>query len=58
VAGSPDRQRWLHHLVRAASSLEADLIAEGIEVEADAKVVLELGIPYGQGYLFGRPSTA
>jgi diguanylate cyclase (GGDEF)-like protein len=58
VAASSDRQRWLSRLVRAASSLEADLVAEGIEDESDAKVALDLGIEYGQGYLFGRPSTA
>jgi EAL domain-containing protein (putative c-di-GMP-specific phosphodiesterase class I) len=32
------------------------LIAEGVETEAEADTVRRLGVHYGQGYYFGRPS--
>lgn len=32
------------------------LIAEGIETEDELKCLVEMGIPYGQGYYFSRPS--
>lgn len=32
------------------------LIAEGIETKEELSVLLELGVPYGQGYLFQRPT--
>jgi EAL domain-containing protein (putative c-di-GMP-specific phosphodiesterase class I)/CheY-like chemotaxis protein len=33
------------------------LIAEGIETEAQLKALVDLGITYGQGYLFARPGS-
>jgi diguanylate cyclase (GGDEF)-like protein len=57
VAGDVQRQRWLQRLVRAAKSLHAELIAEGIEDAADAQVVRDLGVNFGQGYLYGRPAA-
>jgi EAL domain-containing protein (putative c-di-GMP-specific phosphodiesterase class I) len=35
--------------------LNFDVLAEGIETEEQYKVLLDIGIPFGQGYLFGRP---
>jgi hypothetical protein len=40
-------------LVAGALSL---VISEQIETEQQAEVVRSLGIPYGQGYLFSRPT--
>jgi EAL domain-containing protein (putative c-di-GMP-specific phosphodiesterase class I) len=34
----------------------ATLVAEGIEVEAERKALVDLGIEFGQGYLLGRPA--
>jgi sensor c-di-GMP phosphodiesterase-like protein len=34
------------------------LVAEGVEVEEEADVLLELGCHYGQGYLWARPMPA
>jgi EAL domain-containing protein (putative c-di-GMP-specific phosphodiesterase class I) len=31
------------------------LIAEGVETQAEADTLLRLGIDYAQGYLYGRP---
>jgi len=31
------------------------LVAEGVETEQEAATLVQLGVEYGQGYLFGRP---
>jgi EAL domain-containing protein (putative c-di-GMP-specific phosphodiesterase class I) len=31
------------------------LVAEGVETDDEATVLLELGVDLAQGYLFGRP---
>lgn len=31
------------------------LIAEGVETKEEARTLSELGVEFGQGYLFGRP---
>lgn len=41
--------------VRVAHSLNLTTVAEGIENEAQAKVVRDLGCDRGQGYLFSKP---
>lgn len=42
-------------LARIVAELDADVIAEGIESEEELKVLEDLGIPFGQGFHFGRP---
>jgi len=34
------------------------LIAEGVEKAAERDTLRRLGVPFGQGFLFGRPSPA
>jgi PAS domain S-box-containing protein len=34
------------------------LVAEGVETEGEARTLTELGVEFGQGYLFGRPARA
>ena len=43
-------------LVRLASRIDAETVAEGIETEAEKAEVQRLGVTYGQGYLLGRPA--
>jgi EAL domain-containing protein (putative c-di-GMP-specific phosphodiesterase class I) len=45
-------------LNRMASQLETPLLAEGIERREELAVIEELGVPLGQGYLFGEPSAS
>ena len=41
-----------------ASSLNCNVIAEGIETEAEFKLIEKLGISYGQGYYLARPAAS
>lgn len=45
----------MSHFARTAG---CRLVAEGIETEEEARTLTELGVEYGQGYLFGRPEPA
>jgi EAL domain-containing protein (putative c-di-GMP-specific phosphodiesterase class I)/CheY-like chemotaxis protein len=59
VAGiehDPVRQALVSGLVYFGVKTGSMLIAEGIETETEARVLDELGIEFGQGYLFGRPA--
>lgn len=42
-------------IIQLGRNLELDVIAEGVEDERQAKILTELGCPYGQGYLFAKP---
>ena len=46
-------------LIRGISAMAQDLgimvVAEGIEAPEEEEVLVELGVQYGQGYLFGKP---
>lgn len=42
-------------IVNLAHSLGLDVVAEGIETEAQLKILRSLGCEYGQGYLFAYP---
>ena len=42
-------------IVRLATSLELGVVAEGIELSAQADAVARLGCGFGQGYFFGAP---
>lgn len=54
--------RVLHGLVRSlvdfAASLGAVVVAEGVETAADALVLADLNVGYGQGWYWGRAVTA
>jgi EAL domain-containing protein (putative c-di-GMP-specific phosphodiesterase class I) len=50
----PPRQELLRALNAVAGTLKAEIIAEGIETSEELATIQGLGIPYGQGYLFGR----
>lgn len=54
----PARQALVAGMVHFASRAESRLLAEGIETPAEARMLLELGVELGQGYLFGRPVPA
>lgn len=42
-------------MVDLARTVDAQVVAERIETEEEAALMLQLGVRYGQGYLFGKP---
>ena len=49
------RSRLVRRIVEFANDQGIQVIAEGVETQAEAEVVEELGCHLMQGYLFGRP---
>ncbi len=47
----------LRGMVRLADSLDTELIAEGVETEAEMAVVRDLGIALAQGFYLGSPEA-
>jgi EAL domain-containing protein (putative c-di-GMP-specific phosphodiesterase class I)/CheY-like chemotaxis protein len=52
----PTRRALASALVTFARDIGSILIAEGIETEEERRVLTELGVRFGQGYLLGRPA--
>ncbi|MBF8291052.1 MAG: phytochrome-like protein cph2 [Chloroflexi bacterium] len=52
------RQAVVAGILHFASAAHCQVIAEGIETEAELATVTELGVTLGQGYLLGRPAPA
>ena len=42
-------------MVDLARTVGARVVAERIETEAEAALMQELGVDYGQGWLYGKP---
>ena len=55
LASDDSLRQALTRLLKVAQVLGAEVIAEGIENSDDYRVLMKLGVRYGQGYLFGRP---
>jgi EAL domain-containing protein (putative c-di-GMP-specific phosphodiesterase class I) len=52
------RQAVLVGFVHFAAKAGCEVIAEGIETEAERATAFALGVTHGQGYLFARPAAA
>ena len=44
-------------MVHFARQTSTQLVAEGVEVRAEADTLAALGVELAQGYLFGRPQA-
>lgn len=55
VHRSLERQALVRAMVLFARTAGCSLVAEGVETEQEARALVELGVEFGQGYLFGRP---
>ncbi|MDP6690368.1 MAG: EAL domain-containing protein, partial [Alphaproteobacteria bacterium] len=46
---------FLRTIATLCKDLEIDTVGEMVELEASADFLIDIGVRYGQGYLFGRP---
>ena len=51
----PARRAIAAALVQFASEVGSNVIAEGIENEGEFETLIDIGVPYGQGYFLARP---
>lgn len=49
-------QFYVRNLVQIAQSCDIEVIAEGVETAAEWRVLMDLGVGAGQGYLFAEPT--
>jgi EAL domain-containing protein (putative c-di-GMP-specific phosphodiesterase class I) len=56
IARDPAVMRIVGTLWQLFNAIGLTAVAEGIEDEAQAAMLIELGCPVGQGFLFGRPA--
>jgi EAL domain-containing protein (putative c-di-GMP-specific phosphodiesterase class I) len=54
----PARRAMVTSMVFFARETGSELIAEGVETEAELAALRELGVTFVQGYLFGKPQGA
>jgi diguanylate cyclase (GGDEF)-like protein len=58
ISQHADKLKTIQALQQIAAIFDTALVAEGIETEDDLRVLRDLGIAYGQGYLLGRPASS
>lgn len=52
------KQSVIKTFVSFSHSTGTSLIAEGIETSEQLKLLIKLGVPFGQGYLLGKPNSS
>lgn len=57
LGGDDEMRHTLARLLKMADVLGAEVVAEGIEDADDYRILLEMGVRFGQGYLFGMPKA-
>lgn len=57
IAQDDGKRRSLARLVAVVRHLGRELVAEGIESRADLEVLRELGVRFGQGFVWGQPKA-
>ena len=58
ISDHPENLQMLQAIKGIADVFGTTLIAEGIETRDDLRALRDLDIPYGQGWLLGRPARA
>ncbi|MBV8047953.1 MAG: GGDEF domain-containing protein [Paludibacterium sp.] len=58
IQRDPFKEQFVRSMVDMARQAGTLLIAEGIESAAELRLLRNLGVKYGQGYLIARPETA
>jgi EAL domain-containing protein (putative c-di-GMP-specific phosphodiesterase class I) len=54
LSNEPAKARLLRRLTNVAKSLGAEIVAEGIEDRRDLPLLKDMGVNYGQGFLWGE----
>jgi diguanylate cyclase (GGDEF)-like protein len=55
IAVSPGDRRQLERLLAMLRAVGAAVVVEGVETDQQLRVLLDLGVEYAQGFLFGEP---
>jgi diguanylate cyclase (GGDEF)-like protein len=58
IVGSRRDASIVAAIIAMARTLELETVAEGVEVAAQRDLLRDMGVDFGQGWLFGRPSDA
>jgi EAL domain-containing protein (putative c-di-GMP-specific phosphodiesterase class I) len=56
IDGDPARQAILHGFQTIADRINARIVGEGLDTLEELETLRDLGIPFGQGWLFGKPT--
>lgn len=51
-------RRQLERLLDMLRAVDAMVIVEGVETKEELRILKDMGVPFGQGYLWGRPSRS
>lgn len=54
----PNARAFIEGVIELSQALRFETVAEGVETEAGAQALTDLGVTYLQGYLFGEPRDA
>jgi EAL domain-containing protein (putative c-di-GMP-specific phosphodiesterase class I) len=58
IDADPIRRSLVSGLAYFGDETSCELIAEGIETEAERAALMDLGVRLGQGFLLGRPQPS
>ncbi|MGZ8868712.1 MAG: putative bifunctional diguanylate cyclase/phosphodiesterase, partial [Thermoanaerobaculia bacterium] len=58
AATEPKNVEIIRSIIALGRGLEIEIVAEGVETEAQEDLLLSLGCEFAQGYLFARPAPA
>jgi len=56
VDADPRKRRLIDLLCAFAKATQAKLVAEGVETKEESRALVDCGVDFLQGYLYGRPS--
>ncbi len=55
ISGHGRERAFVTEMIEIARAGRAEIVAEQVEIETEAEALRQLGVNYGQGWLFGRP---
>ncbi|MDD2703772.1 MAG: EAL domain-containing protein [Acidocella sp.] len=58
ISHSPAARSFIHAMTTQANAARQDIVAEGIETQAQHDTMLASGVTHGQGFLFSHPLSA